>query len=523
MADTDICPMPHTRKTSMRLCILPALEVFMPVHARSLFRLVLPSLVAALAVGVAGCETDLVDDGAFSGAGTVTGNDEQALTATCASTSLLKGIDVSFYEGDMDWTAAHNDGVVFAFIRVSDGLTHPDNKFARNWAQSKAAGVRRGAYQFFRENEDPIAQADLLIAAVGQLQPGDLPPVIDVESSDHQDGATIDAHVNRWLDHVEQALGVRPIVYTGPYFWRDTVGGRAAGGSPLWVAHYGTACPLVPQPWGTWAFHQYSENGHVRGIVGGVDLDVFQGSLADLDALGVGGTPPPAATPCASIGDSATIDDGDACFVAGGNAVYLHDDATGFGGHLISTGTTAAARTENFAEWRTAFDSAGAYRVEVWTDPSVATSTQAAYVIEHGDRSDSVVIDQTAVDGWQTLGTFAFQAGGNQKIRLVDNTGENSNLNRTLVFDAVRLTRVAEAPPADPCAHLIVQVGGGDLNVRSTPNTQHAPIGVVADGTVLTRLATVTGSSVGGNTTWYRMRGGNLQGYVAGAFAQCTP
>ena len=209
--------------------------------------------------------------------------------------------------------------------------------------------------------------------------------------------------------------------------------------------------------------------------------------------------------------------------MAGGNAAYLHDVAAGFGGHLISTGTTAAATTENSAEWRTAFDSAGAYRVEVWTDTSVATSTQATYLIEHGDRSDSVVIDQTAVDGWQTLGTFTFIAGANQKIRLVDNTGENSNLHRTLVFDAVRLTRVADAPPPDPCAHLVVQVGGGDLNVRSTPNTQHAPIGVVADGTVLTRLETVTGSDVGGNSTWYRMRGGNLQGYVSGAFAQCTP
>jgi hypothetical protein len=146
----------------------------------------------------------------------------------------------------------------------------------------------RGAYQFFRADEDPIAQADLLIAKVGgKLSPGDLPPVIDVESSDGQSGGTIARKVRAWLDRAESKLHVKPIVYTGPYFWRDSVGGADVNDHPLWVAHYGTSCPLVPPTWNRWTFHQFTSSGRISGISGNVDVNHFNGTLTQLKDLAV--------------------------------------------------------------------------------------------------------------------------------------------------------------------------------------------------------------------------------------------
>jgi GH25 family lysozyme M1 (1,4-beta-N-acetylmuramidase) len=212
-----------------------------------------------------------------------------SLTTRCAPGPLLAGIDVSVFQGTVDWSAVRGDGVDFAFIRVSDGLNTPDERFAANWAGARAAGVRRGVYQFFRPSQDAIAQADLLADAVGALAPGDLPPVLDLETLSGQSPAVVRARAQQWLERVEARLGVRPIIYTGPYFWRDQVGAPAfADDYPLWVAHYTSGCPLTPAPWSRWAFHQFTDDGRVNGISGPVDRNWFNGTEADLAALSVG-------------------------------------------------------------------------------------------------------------------------------------------------------------------------------------------------------------------------------------------
>jgi len=125
-------------------------------------------------------------------------------TTVCAAGPTVKGMDVSYYESSVDWVAARQAGIEFAFIRVTDGVQYLDPKFASYWAGAKAAGVIRGAYQFFRPAEDPIAQADLLLAKMGALEPGDLPPVIDVEVSGGLAPAQVAAEVRAWVDHVAE-------------------------------------------------------------------------------------------------------------------------------------------------------------------------------------------------------------------------------------------------------------------------------------------------------------------------------
>ncbi|HEY5944753.1 MAG TPA: GH25 family lysozyme [Kofleriaceae bacterium] len=209
------------------------------------------------------------------------GRAAKPLPPECKLGPTTAGIDVSYYQGDIAWPRVHRAGVQFAFIRVSDGATIADTKFEANWSGAKRAGVLRGAYQFFRPEESPADQANALIRALRARGKGELPPVIDIEVTGGLPLATVVANAHVWIELVRSQLGVEPIVYTnyGMFRWG---GGEPLARQLLWLAHYTEACPSVPPPWSRWTFWQYTENGRVDGIDGPVDLDVFDGSLADL-------------------------------------------------------------------------------------------------------------------------------------------------------------------------------------------------------------------------------------------------
>lgn len=209
----------------------------------------------------------------------------------CQDGDVVPGIDVSYYQETIDWAKVSDAGIKFAFVRVSDGLTVADPMFARNWREAQRAGIARGAYQYFRPDQDVLAQAELMIAAV-RADRGELPPVIDVETDGGLRPTELAARVRAWIDRVRDRLGVEPIVYASPDFWRDNVGGADVG-QPLWIAHYTTRCPTIPQPWTRWEFWQHSQTGRVAGIAGPVDLDLgmtsaLPGPLAHADQPGVG-------------------------------------------------------------------------------------------------------------------------------------------------------------------------------------------------------------------------------------------
>lgn len=389
---------------------------------------------------------------------------DQGVTV-CGSGPTLKGIDVSYYQGNINWSAVANDGVSFAFMRVSDG-GYLDTKFSANWSGSRAAGIKHGAYQFFRPGQDPIEQAEILLNGIGRkLAPDDLPPVIDVEASDGQSAAVIKQKLTIWIDHVKGVLGRDPIIYTGFYFWRDSVGAPDFTSSPLWHAQYSTAsCPTIAPPWQSWAFWQYTDSGTVAGISGGVDTNRFNGDEAAFaKLLGTGGACgdgmcgagegsivcPEDCGPCGTIGYAGgVVDDGDACFEGGGpSSAMRHEETAGKDGDLIWTHTTDNHAEANFGQWHLLFEDGGTYQVEVYTDTAFAQSKQAKYAVQSGATTTDVVIDQTAVNGWQTLGTFDFAAGGAQWVRVADNTGEPLAAKVQLAFDALRVTRI-EAPPA---------------------------------------------------------------------------
>jgi lysozyme len=206
----------------------------------------------------------------------------------CAAGPTVEGVDVSYYEGHVDFAKVKASGRGFVIARISDGSFH-DPDFATDWAAIQAAGLIRGAYQFFRPNEDPTMQANIVVAAVGMLGPGDLPVTADMEVTGSESASAIASRLNTWFDIVKAGTGKTPMVYTGKYFWRDDVGSNATfSSSALWIAQYGPTCPDIPSPWTNWKFFQYSDKGSVPGITGGVDVDKFNGSMADLVAFAGG-------------------------------------------------------------------------------------------------------------------------------------------------------------------------------------------------------------------------------------------
>jgi uncharacterized protein (TIGR03382 family) len=359
----------------------------------------------------------------------------------CGGSAVVHGMDVAYYDDVTDWNAARASGIEFAFIRATDGTTYLDSKFPGYWAGAKAAGVLRGAYQFFRPAEDPIAQADLLLQKIGS-DVGELPPVIDVEVSGSLPPAQVAAAVHAWVTHVAAAIGRAPIVYAGLYSWPTLTGGADETTSPLWMAQYTSApCPDIPTPWTKWTFWQYSSTGSAPGVAqqgsaGTLDLDIFDGTRDEL--LAFAAAPPP---PCGTIATTGgEIDVGGACFDAGGPPAYLRtvSGAGANGGTLIWTHATDAASEGNFAQWNVVAAVGGQYRVDAYTDHAWATSRRATYLVHAAGSDTAATIDQTAVDGWQTLGTFAFAAGGDQWIHLSDNTGEPNAGSAQLAFDSIR-------------------------------------------------------------------------------------
>lgn len=211
----------------------------------------------------------------------------------CADGGRLTGIDVSRYQGNVNWGLVAQDGHSFAIARISDGLNYPDSYFAQNWTGMAASGLVRGAYQFFRSNQDPISQADMVLDALqaaGGLGASDLPVVLDLESSDGQSNATVVANARQWLAHIESATGKRPLVYSAAFM--SSVIGDGLSDYPLWVANYTTSCPLMPTGWTQWVMWQNSSTGSVSGISGNVDMNVFNGDISALQRFANAGTLP---------------------------------------------------------------------------------------------------------------------------------------------------------------------------------------------------------------------------------------
>ena len=206
----------------------------------------------------------------------------------CASGNVINGVDVSHWDGTIDWTKVKAAGIDFAIAKATETTNYTDNTFATNRQNAEAAGVVFGAYHFFRANADPTAQADYFVKTIGSVKPGEITPVLDLETTDGQSGSTIGSRAATFLQAVEAATGHVPMIYTSPSFYTSTLGSPAAlAAYPLWIANWQVTCPDVPSPWTDWSVWQDSDSGSISGIPTATDTDKFDGTVADLQCVGV--------------------------------------------------------------------------------------------------------------------------------------------------------------------------------------------------------------------------------------------
>jgi lysozyme len=252
----------------------------MRLHRSFLALAALPFLLAACGAG------NGEEDGDIDSA-------EQAIKI-CPGQNTLQGVDVSGYQPNTNWTAVKGAGISFAIIKATEGTGYVNPYFASDWKGTKAVGIVRGAYHYFHADTDPIAQADHFISTVGALEATDLPLVMDLEETFGQTASTINTRAVQFLQRLEQKTGKTPMIYTSPSFYSSLGSPASFAKYTLWIAHWGVQCPTVPDNWNKLTFWQYSDTGNVAGISGGVDHDLFNGSLADLYAFASGGATLPA-------------------------------------------------------------------------------------------------------------------------------------------------------------------------------------------------------------------------------------
>lgn len=188
------------------------------------------------------------------------------------------GFDVSEYQGKIKWeevkTVEDTFALDFVFIRATAGKNRVDRQFATNWKQAKAKGFIRGAYHYYRPNENSIQQAELFIQTV-QLQKGDFPPVLDIENLPKtQSLDSLKVGLKRWLKKVEAHYKVKPIIYSGERYYKDFLK-EDFKEYTFWIANYNFFVEHIKDDWLFW---QFTEKGTVPGIEGPVDLNVYNGT-----------------------------------------------------------------------------------------------------------------------------------------------------------------------------------------------------------------------------------------------------
>ncbi len=197
----------------------------------------------------------------------------------------VQGIDVSYWQGDIDWAKVKAAGVRFAFIKATEGGDHLDPKFLENWQNAKNAGIVRGAYHFIYWCRPADEQALWFMLNV-PADPDALPPVLDVEWNSasktcphHVSREVALAKIKTMLDAMQAHTGKQPIIYTDPVFYRDVLQGEFTD-YHYWLRSV-AAAPEEKYGGRSWAFWQFTTTGKVPGVSGRVDRNSFNGSEAD--------------------------------------------------------------------------------------------------------------------------------------------------------------------------------------------------------------------------------------------------
>ena len=206
----------------------------------------------------------------------------------------IHGIDISHHQGRIDWAKLRNAMIAkgpvrFVMIKATEGSDYVDEMFEDNFYQARDHGFIRGAYHFWSNSSTAREQAYFFLDKV-KLEKGDLPPVLDVETINEE--LTVEEfqqEILAWLHIVEDRYHAKPIIYTYYKFKEKYLSDARFDDYPYWIAHYYVK---EVQYTGKWKFWQHTDVGHLPGIKGYVDLDIYNGSYYDLKMLAINWTAP---------------------------------------------------------------------------------------------------------------------------------------------------------------------------------------------------------------------------------------
>lgn len=200
--------------------------------------------------------------------------------ALFAKRYTVRGVDVSAYQGTVNWKRLPGQSVDFAFIKATEGAGFQDRQFTHNWEYAQQAGLRVGAYHFFNFDVPASAQAENFIHTV-PVQMNTLPPTVDVEfygsfRQNHPNKETVRPMLDALLSSLEEHYGKKPILYCTESAYHTYLEGAYAG-YPVWIRNVW----FQPSAPANWAFWQYTDKGKLDGIEGRerfIDLNVFHGT-----------------------------------------------------------------------------------------------------------------------------------------------------------------------------------------------------------------------------------------------------
>lgn len=195
------------------------------------------------------------------------------------------GLDVSQYQGDIDWTKMNMVydiyPINFVFIRSTMGGFNKDKKFNENWIGAKQNNLIRGAYHFYRPDENSTAQAQNFIQQV-KLETGDLPPVLDIETMPRtQSMERLIEGLKNWCTLVEEHYEIKPIIYTSDKYYENFLKAHFEG-YIIWIANYNFFVENMKPHWQFW---QFTEKGQIKGTKYNVDVNIYDGTVDGLKNL----------------------------------------------------------------------------------------------------------------------------------------------------------------------------------------------------------------------------------------------
>lgn len=189
--------------------------------------------------------------------------------------TIYEGIDVSSWQGEIDFSQVKASGIEVVYIKSSEGFRSVDSYFEQNYANAKNAGLKVGFYHYVtaRSVEDAVKQANFFVSTISGKNP-DCKLAMDFESFGSLGREEINQIALTFMQTVKNVSGKDVIIYSDEYNANSTFESNLAI-YPLWVAQYEVSEPTVREHWSNWAGWQYTDRGEVPGISSYVDRDKF--------------------------------------------------------------------------------------------------------------------------------------------------------------------------------------------------------------------------------------------------------